>query len=83
MLHTGLVLGDNWSADEWPESVDVMHEGVGDRLKYVPERTCRNLGGEDGTNYELYDFACSYCGYCADITEPNYCPNCRAKVIDE
>lgn len=38
MLHTGLVLGDNWSADEWPESVDVMHEGVGDRRRYVPER---------------------------------------------
>ena len=47
------------------------------------ERTCRNLGGEEGTNYELYDFACSYCGYCADITEPNYCPYCRAKVVEE
>ena len=46
------------------------------------ERTCRNLGGEEGTNYELYDFGCSTCGYCADITEPNYCPYCGAKVID-
>ena len=46
------------------------------------ERTCRNLGGEEGTNYELYDFGCSSCGYCADITEPNYCPYCRAKVVD-
>ena len=46
------------------------------------ERTCHNLGREEGTNYELYDFGCSSCGYCADITEPNYCPHCRAKVVD-
>ena len=45
------------------------------------ERTCRNLGGEEGTNYELYDFGCSACGYCTDITEPNYCPYCGAKVV--
>ena len=83
MSHTNLVLGANWPSDEWPESVNVMHEGVGDSLKYVPERTCRNLGGEEGTNYELYDFGCSSCGYCADITEPNYCPYCRAKVVEE
>ena len=46
------------------------------------ERTCHNLGREEGTNYELYDFGCSTCGYCADITEPNYCPHCRAKVVN-
>ena len=39
MAHTNLLLGTNWSADEWPESVDVMHEGAGNSLKYVPERT--------------------------------------------
>ena len=58
-------------------------ELLADLIEPEPERTCRNLGGEEGTNYEYYDFACSYCGYCADVTEPNYCPYCRAKVVDE
>lgn len=56
---------------------------LADLIEPEPERTCRNLGGEEGTNYEYYDFACSSCGYCADVTEPNYCPYCRAKVVDE
>lgn len=45
--------------------------------------TCRNLGGEEGTNGEHHDFFCSACGYAADVTEPNYYPNCRAEVVDE
>lgn len=48
-----------------------------------PERTCHNIGGEEGTNYELYDFGCSSCGYGADVTDPNYCPHCGAKVVNE
>ena len=55
---------------------------LADFIEPEPERTCRNLGGEEGTNYELYDFGCSLCGYCADITDPNYCPHCRAKVVE-
>ena len=47
------------------------------------EPTCHDFGGEEGTNGEGYEFACSACGYLSDITEPNYCPNCRAKVVEE
>lgn len=50
---------------------------------YVKERTCHNFGGEEGTVGEDYDFACSACVWCGDVTEPNYCPNCGAKVVDE
>ena len=44
------------------------------------ERTCRDFGGEEGTNGEGYDFACSACGFCCDLSEPSYCPNCGARV---
>ena len=81
MTFTNLTLGTNWSKDEWPDHVDVMHEGAGDSLKYVPEHTCRDLGGEYDTNYEAYDFGCSECGYCCDLPQPNYCPNCGAEVM--
>lgn len=47
------------------------------------ERTCHNFGGEEGTVGEGYDFACSACGWCGDVTEPNYCLNCGAKVVSE
>ena len=50
---------------------------------FVVERACHNLGGEEGTNFELYDFGCSACGFCGDICEPNYCPYCGAKVVQE
>ena len=45
------------------------------------ERTCSDYGGEEGTNGEYYDFACSECNYMCDLPQPNYCPNCGAKVI--
>ncbi len=44
--------------------------------------TCNDIGGEEGTNGEHYDFACNRCGFCSDITEPNYCPNCGAEVVE-
>lgn len=47
-----------------------------------PTWTCKDIGGEEGTNGEHYDFACSRCGFCSDITEPNYCPNCGAEVVE-
>ena len=46
------------------------------------ERTCHNFGGEEGTNGELYDFACSACGFMSGQTDANYCPNCGAKVVE-
>lgn len=47
------------------------------------DRTCSDFGGEEGTNGEGYDFACSACGYCCDVTEPNYCPHCGAEVVED
>lgn len=45
------------------------------------ERTCCDFGGKEGTNGEGYDFACDACGFCCDLPEPSYCPNCGAKVV--
>lgn len=50
------------------------------RLADLIDPTCYNFGGEDGTNGENYDFACSACGRRGDVSEPNYCPNCGARV---
>lgn len=83
MSHTNMVLG-SWRRDEWPEYVTVSHDGMREPgRRYVPERTCRNFGGEEGTVGEGYDFACSACGWCGDVTEPNYFPSCGARVVVE
>ena len=53
------------------------------RLANLIDRpTCRNIGGEDGTNGEYYDFFCSACGFAASVTDPKYCPNCGAEVVE-
>lgn len=54
-----------------------------DKLADIIDPTCHNFGGEEGTNGENYDFACSACGYCGDMAEPKYCPNCGARVVDD
>ena len=84
MLHTGLVLGANWSADEWPESVDVMHEGVGDSLKYVPERTCSYVEHSDGAYhyYRCSECQCEMAGWDFELYSPNYCMDCGAKITE-
>lgn len=51
------------------------------RLTDLIDPTCHDFGGEEGTNGENYDFACSACGWCGDMTKPNYCPNCGARVV--
>lgn len=51
------------------------------RLANLIDPTCHDFGGEEGTNGESYDFACSACGWCGNITEPKYCPNCGARVV--
>ncbi len=48
-----------------------------------PERVCRDFGGEEGTNGEQHEFACSACGYMGSILQPNYCPYCGAKVAND
>lgn len=56
-------------------------KGVIEVLADLIDPTCHDFGGEKGTNGECYDFACSACGWCGDVTEPNYCPNCGARVV--
>lgn len=89
MPFTSLVLGSNWIIGEWPESVDVMHEGSGDSIKYVPERTCtlKEDFTEPMTLKRVMEYECSECGGLtnAQILDesdvPRYCANCGAKVI--
>ena len=58
-------------------------EGLLGRIADLIDRpTCRNIGGEDGTNGEYYDFFCSACGFAASVTDPKYCPNCGAEVVE-
>lgn len=58
-------------------------EGLLGRIAELVDRpTCRNIGGEDGTNGEYYDFFCSACGFASSVTDPKYCPNCRAEVVE-
>ena len=51
------------------------------RLADLIDPTCHDFGGEEGTNGESYNFACSACGWCGDVTKPNYCPHCGARVV--
>ena len=53
------------------------------RLADLIGPTRHDFGGEEGTNGESYDFACSACGWCGDVTKPNYCPNCGARVVND
>lgn len=56
---------------------------LADLIEPESERTCHDFGGEEGTNGECYDFACSACGFMCDLPEPDFCPNCGAKVVAE
>lgn len=57
------------------------YSDVFNRLANLIDPTCHDFGGEDGTNGESYNLACSACGWCVDVTEPNYCPYCGARVV--
>lgn len=57
------------------------YSDVFNRLADLIDPTCHDLGGEEGTNGESYDFACSACGWCGDVAKPNYCPHCGARVV--
>ena len=48
----------------------------------IDRPTCHNCGGENETNGENYDFACSHCGYCCDISDARFCPRCGAEVAE-
>ena len=69
--------------DEVAETFE-RYKGLGDNgsvNELARAVQCLDCGGLEGTNYEGYDFGCSECGFCCDICEPNYCPNCGRKVI--
>ena len=51
------------------------------RLADLIDPTCHDYGGEEGSNGEMYDFACNACGYACDLPQPSYCPNCGARVV--
>lgn len=53
---------------------------LAERLADLIEPVCHDFGGEEGTNGEGYDFTCSACGWCGDVTDPNYCPYCGARL---
>ena len=63
-------------------SYEDADDQIFDRLANLIDPTCNDFGGEEGPNGEGYDFACSACGWCGDVCEPNYCPNCGARVVD-
>lgn len=91
MPHTNLVLGGNWLRGEWPESVDVMHEGAVAGLKYVPERICKmqRTFSEPVLMEHVQEYECSECGGLTNAQvlnerdEPRYCMMCGARVAKE
>lgn len=79
MSHTNLVLGGNWHHDEWPEFVDVGHDGASDSKIYVSERTCKRVDIYSLFFREHYK-GCSVCHNPLDVLD-RYCSRCGAKVI--
>lgn len=81
MSFTNMVL-QRWDG-EWPEYIEVSHEGTGDSMRYLPERKCHNVHRLRRTG-----FKCSVCGYdacgCRDCgIEPaswDHCPECGSVV---
>lgn len=69
MSVTGLVLGTDWSVDEWPDLVVAAHQCGNRTRRYVPERTCRRVN--------------DYCTECGSyfLSGSNYCSECGAKVV--
>lgn len=80
MSHTNLTLGPHWG-DEWPDHVDVSHEGRHDSKRYVPERVCRMGFGK--LHYEWVCLACGKHYHWHEIRHARYCPDCGAKIENE
>ena len=90
-LDLAMYLSD-WIVIEWVTDDEGNHFSVAaDRRRaertlekladLIDRPTCRNLGLEEGTNGEGYDFFCSRCGFAADVVDPRYCPCCGAEVV--
>lgn len=91
MSHTNLILGHNWEPSEWPDHVDVSHEGTRDGVRYVPELerrdTCtvessHRAWGEDETWYEV-ELSCGDSFPWWDSCPPDFCPYCGCEVITD
>lgn len=77
MSHTNLVLGGNWEKGEWPEFVDVGHEGSSDGRRYLPQRTCQMEQSSGYFRTEVMTWFCSECGSpIYNDVEPSFCPYC-------
>lgn len=85
-MHTNLILGANWAPDEWPDYVEVSHDGEAGGRRYAPERTCHSASAEE-LGLPGYAEGCSECGFRATRYQfdhvYNYCPNCGARVVKE
>ena len=90
-LDLAMYLSD-WIVIEWVTDDEGNHFSVAaDRRRaertlekladLIDRPTCRNLGLEEGTNGEGYDFFCSRCGFAADVVDPRYCPCYGAEVV--
>lgn len=53
-----------------------VYNDQGESFDYLPERTCKDTGEHPA------GFLCSSCGESYEMwRNPNYCPNCGAKVV--
>lgn len=62
---------------------DKTYQEALSRIADLIDPTCHDFGGQEGTNGEGYDFACSACGWRGDVCGPRYCPGCGARVVEE
>ena len=82
--------------DAWPMTIEadgldlksitipVQYEnGESEVLRFVPERTCREVIDK---SVDFYSTLCSECGFTLAVEQygpGNYCPKCGARVVDE
>lgn len=89
MAWTKALMLDRWWRGEWPDVVEVLHEGEAGGRRYVPERTCSmTKNGRDKVLAGWWE--CSECGPvfppCTDEVARwalRYCPRCGARVVEE
>lgn len=66
--------------DIWPEYLSAKIPSESETRRYVPERTCADVG-------KPAYFKCSECGWVSTVFSfgegmPVYCPNCGAMVVE-
>lgn len=89
MSHTNLLLGHNWEPSEWPDHVDVSHEGTTDGVRYVPEvrrcGTCIVVSSryDEDVDSWVFELSCGDLFTWWDSTPPGFCPYCGCEVITD